>query len=221
MPSQIVTRALGKGELAIDTDWRLGPSTARGLWDAGVRAICRYVGLHGPAAGDIDAQELQALIAQGFVVWLVQHTRSPANNILTAETGAADAAAAIHCALAAGYDPALVPRGEGLHAPSLVLDLEGVQGSSVAHATAWCLAVGAAGFGPVVYCGYDPGITGQQIDALPCDPELWCDAGPYSERPKASKPYALKQQESSTLAGVEIDRDEVLAETIYGVAIAA
>jgi Domain of unknown function (DUF1906) len=209
------TRALVPGEFVVDTDWKLGPATARGLWDAGVRGICRYVGLHGPAAGDVDAAELSMLLGLGFVVWLVQHTRKPEYNLLTEDTGATDAAAAIRCALAAGYDPSKLP--PGAEAPCLALDLEGVRGSSVSHATAWSLAVGAARFRPLVYVGYASGITGAQLDALPVEPRFWCDAGPYSERPAPSRGYDLKQHMQETIAGVGIDRNDVLrGEAVYG-----
>lgn len=215
----ITTRPLAIGEKVIDTDWKIGPGTARGLWLAGVRTLIRYVGYGPPGPGDIDAVELELELGIGFTVVLVQHPRKPANNVLSSDTGASDAAWAIRNAIAAGYDPAKVP--VSVHAPSLIADLEGVRNPGagvVGFATRWAIDTSAARFRPVKYLGYDCGLTSADCDALPGDPEFFCDAGPYSERPRPAKGYALKQHPQTTIAGVGVDEDDVLrANAIYGV----
>lgn len=220
MTSTLRTRALVPGELAIDTDTRLTRARAESLWAAGVRACGRYVGLRVPDS-DLSAEELELLIGFGFAVWAIQHTRAQAYNDLDASTGHADALVAIENALAAGYDPSRVPLGDGLYAPSLELDLEGVRSGSDAfgHAASWIERVSAGGFRPVVYLGYDCGLTSSQCDALPCDPVFHCDAGPYLLRPAPEKRFALKQRTEQNLGGVLVDGDEVLQpNAIYGLA---
>ena len=70
--------------ICADTSFRIGLSTARGLYTAGVRTLVRYVFFGPPKPGDIDASELALLVGVGFTVVLVQHTRSPAHNELDA-----------------------------------------------------------------------------------------------------------------------------------------
>jgi hypothetical protein len=214
---------VGSDGSVIDTNMKLSATEARALFTAGARVAIRYV-FFGPARpGDLDAAELTLLTDEGFTVLAVQHPRSPANNTLSALTGGSDAAWAIKNAIEAGYDPA-VPQPDG-KPPALILDMEGVKGAwsgAVAHAHAWATAVAAAGFRVMVYCGYDCGMTSADCDALPGDPLFWCDAGPYNMRPAPHVGFVLKQHMQSTLAGIGVDKNDVLQDgVVYGVAKAA
>ena len=215
----LITRAVNAADgLCVDTSFKLGISTARGLYSAGVRTVFRYVFFGQPKPGDIDAVELALLTDIGFTVVLVQHTRSPAYNELDAVTGKTDADWAVTNALAAGYDPALAAGPP----PFLVLDMEGVRNpgpSSVAHVRAWLPVVAFAGFRPMVYLGYCSGLSSSDCDALPNDPLFWCDAGPYKMRPSPSKHFVLKQWPQSLIAGVNVDRNDVLQDgVLFGLA---
>jgi hypothetical protein len=210
--------------IVVDTNEKLTASMAQALYAAGVRVVIRYAPLPGNSAkDDLDAVELGALTDQGHTVLLIQHPREPKYNELTAATGLADAQHVIAYALSIGYDPKL-PQPDG-RPPRLGLDMEGLKNpgpDSFAHAKAWVVAALAAGFAVFVYLGYDCGLTSAQCDELAelgAYVDFLCDAGPYADRPAPKKGYVLKQHLQSTLAGVGVDRDDVLQNgVIYGVA---
>lgn len=210
----MIARAVALTDLVVDTNMKITAAEAVALYAAGVRVIVRYV-FFGPArAGDIDATELQGLLAAGLTVVLVQHPRLPKNNVLSDATGHSDASWAIKNALAAGYDPSVV--SARLH---LALDMEGVVSGGNVHAPAWCTDVYAAGFGVLVYNGYACGISSAQCDALPGSPEFWCDAAPLKVRPAPAVGYALHQQMQSIVAGIGVDKNEVLKDgVLWGIA---
>ena len=188
------------GDVVVDTSTKLTASECLALRRAGVDAVWRYVYFGLPRPGDLDAGELELMLAAQLTVLVVQHVRNP-GWVASAATGLADAKAAIANAQAAGYASA----GAVL---SLGLDMEGVRNPGpdcVAHANAWCSAVRDAGYGPVVYCGYDSGLSGQPIDG---QPQWWADYAPISQRPPY--PYALHQKPQSTIAGIGVDVDDVL-----------
>ena len=107
---------------------------------------------------------------------------------------------------------------------TLVLDMEGLRNpgpQAVAHATAWVQAVSEAWYRPMIYLGYDSGLTSHDCDQLPCDPIFWCDAGPYNMRPAPTKHFALKQWPQAMISGVPIDRNDVLQDgAVVGLASA-
>ncbi|HEY6463395.1 MAG TPA: glycoside hydrolase domain-containing protein [Polyangiaceae bacterium] len=191
--------------LVVDTVTKLTAGEAKALYDAGVRAVVRYCPLPGNGVGwDLTAEELAADTAAGLAVVVVQHPRAPSQNVIDEATGEADAKRAIEYCAAIGYGPGA----------SLVLDMEGVRSTRTAdaHASAWCVTARLAGYRPVIYVGYDSGLSTAQLAAMGDDVEYWCDAGAYGARPTPPRKFAWKQHMQSTLAGVGVDRDDVLVD---------
>ncbi len=212
MQARAVTEAV-----VLDTDEKLSASQAKALYSAGARTVIRYVPLPGSAPGwDLDAAELATLTEADLVVVVIQHPRKPQDNVLSAATGASDAAAAIAYCRQIGY----VQQADGL-------DMEGVKNpgpSSFAHALTWVTDVLSAGYGALVYFGYSCGVTSAQADQIAGLGAVvfWCDAGAYKLRPTPARGYALKQGLQSAMAGVDIDRDDLLQPgVIFGLAAAS
>src|SRR5208337_4644917 len=164
----------------------------------------RYV-FFGPARpGDISLGERDDILSTGAGLALVQHPRSPDNNVLNESTGAADAEWAIRNALGAGYDPALCVGAP----PTLFLDMEGVKNpglQSQAHAVRWVTDVRTAGFMPGVYFGFDWGVASLIALGDFCP---WVDFAPLTMRPHW--PWSLQQFKQVTVAGIGVDPDQAL-----------
>lgn len=218
----LVSRPLIRGMLVVDTGEKLNRAKARGLRMAGVEAVWRYVFFGEPRPEDLDAVELEDCTSEDLIVCVVQHPRLPADNVLSVATGKSDAEWAMTNALAAGYDPAVIV------GPPVTLssDMEGVRNpgpNSVAHAMTWvnlvAMGVGGHGFGPCTYIGYSSGLSGSDCDEMLSEAVFWCDDGPYSLRPKIARGYVIKQGGEGTIAGVKIDRNDVLKDgVIFGAA---
>jgi hypothetical protein len=206
----------------IDTDTKLSRSEAQALYQAGVRAIMRYVFFGPPRPGDIGLDEMEILLEEGHTVVLMQHPREPKANTLNAATGSSDIQWAIRNAVAVGYDPTRLTSAD--LRLSLGLDMEGLANPGAgpnAHSTLWCQGSAGAAFGPAVYTGYDPGLTKAQLDALPGNPVFLCDAAPFAARPTPTKSYAWHQRPTSTIAGVSVDQNIVLQDgAVVGLAAA-
>jgi hypothetical protein len=216
--SSPLTRSLG---LIVDTSEKLNAPKAKALRAAGVGAIGRYVFFGQPRPGDLDREELAVLTGEGHVVWVIQHPRDPADNMLSSDTGKADADWAITNAVSAGYDPSVISGPL-----SLTLDMEGLKNpgpASFAHANMWNglvdFGIGGAGFRPLDYLGYDSGLTSANCDSMADELEFWLDDGPYSERPSPARKFAMRQGISKTIAGVGVDLNTLLKDgVIFGVA---
>jgi len=196
--------------LVVDTDTKVSASEAKAMRAAGAGAVIRYGPLPGnSAAQDLDAVELAGLTNEDLVVVVVQHTREEEDNELSASTGAGDAQHLLTWCQLVGY---VTPGGQP--PVTLGLDMEGVKNPSGAfpHAQAWISKVLAAGYRAMVYVGFASGLTSAECDALAAmgDVRFWCDAGPYKLRPAPSLGFALKQDPPSTLAGVGVDKNDVL-----------
>lgn len=209
-----LTRA---GGIVVDTNWRPTAEQAHAMYAAGARAIFRYVFFGPPRPGDLDEVELEMLLDARLTVLIVQHVRNP-SWIASADQGDADGAVACANAEKAGYS---LDGGQ----LSLALDMEGVGNPgpmSQAHALAWCASVRAAGYSPVVYLGYDSGLSTVGLEALAKVGRVawWCDFAEVDQRPKPPSPgYALHQHAQSVLGGVTVDVDEVLLDdVVYGLA---
>jgi len=206
-----VTAALG---LLVDTNEKLTAASATAIKAAGAGTVMRYGPLPGmSAAGDLDLTELTLSAKAGLVVCVIQHPRLPEYNVLSAATGLGDAQHLVAWAKTISF---VCPDIQ----LSLGLDMEGVKNAgpdSFAHALAWVKFVRSAGYRALVYCGYDPGLTSAQCDQLAmagADVRFWCDAGPYEDRPAPSIGYAWKQHLPSKLAGVDVDRNDVLQDGV-------
>ena len=167
-----------------------------------VEVILRYVGLHGPARGDIDPDELALILnhPKRPILMLVQHvlagswTASLALGTQHGQAAAADAKAA-------GYD------ASQYGALSLICDMESLanEGAPVLAYVSGRLSVTAGdGFGPGVYKGFDDGVTGQQLLDLNCP--LWAAPGQASLPGGAT--FAALQHGQVTIGGMDYDIDE-------------
>ena len=203
-----------KGTPCCDLSVKLSRSEALALWAAGERVLIRYI-FFGPARpGDIDAAELDMLLAIGFIVLLVQHVRSPEQGlsgwIATADRGHSDSAWATRNAVAAGY---VAPDGDPLL--SLGVDLEDIIRGGPEYAYAWCLDM--VKYGPLAYVGFVSGQSTGTLDGLPNMPRFWADFAPLPLRPTPSRGWDMHQHAQETVAGVPVDRDEVLTDgMIFG-----
>ncbi len=175
-----------------------------------IRFVWRYV-FFGPARpGDIDAGELEAILEAGLILLLVQHCRSGSWHASGAQ-GAEDGAWAVRNAQAAGY-----PLGA-----CIALDLESVANPGAAvqsHATQWCAVVKEAGYLPVVYVGFDCGLTPEELYELPGVERYWSDAGPRSV---AERGFCCKQYPQTSVAGTPVDPDQAFPDQLGNFLIGA
>jgi len=179
----------------------IGSAPNPGIWaqvkDAGFIGAVRYVPLPGnDPAKDIAAAELNAILDAGLSLLLAQHVRKgpwdPAEH-----SGAEDGQVAAQFARAAGYLP-------GCH---LYLDLEDIGGTGAAtkdFANAWADAVIQTGYEAGCYVGFSVPLTPEELFDLPKFNTYWSDPGP---RQVAVRGFAMKQQASITIGGVEFDPD--------------
>ena len=194
-----------------DTNAKVTTAMARALAGASWNGrpfsfLLRYVGLHGPTPGDIDAAELDGILSAGLLLGLVQHVRLPGWPA-SAAAGQATGHAAVTCARAAGYV-------EGAH---LAFDLEGcasVGQAVIDHVEAWCDVVSGEGYAPLLYVGYAAGLTPTQLyESLPGVHAYWSDYGP---RAVDRRGFCLRQHAQTTIAGVQVDPDEAFADSLGG-----
>lgn len=211
MISRPICRADG---LVVDTSAKISSAHAVTLKTAGVSAIFRYVFFSVPRPGDLDMTELLDLVDAGLIVMCVQHVRNP-GWVAGPQLGTSDGLAAVANATKAGY---VTPPGQ--RACPIALDLEGVRnpGADVeAHARSWIQVVSAGGYAPIIYVGYDCGLTSAMLDSL--NVSTWCDYAALSARPSPTVGHVLHQKPQSTIAGVGVDVDDVLQDgVLYGLA---
>jgi hypothetical protein len=183
----------------VDTSAKLSASNVSSLVAQGYKGVVRYVRLPGlREIQDIDANELETIVAAGLGLMLVQHVRYPGWNPASCK-GADDAAAAVDRAVAAGY-PA------GAH---IFVDLEGINGTAhatITFANEWADAVVAAGYLAGCYVGYGVPMTPGQLYDLHDINSYWSDAGP---RAVATRSFAIKQKPQIHIDGVPYDPDDV------------
>ena len=205
---------LGRG-WCFDTVWQFHPAEAQVLKRAPypgqpLLALWRYVSLGAPSPADITPAEVAAILGAGWLLGLVQHVERPSWQADPASGSAHGAAAVAHAQLV-DYPP-------GCH---IGLDMEGIGDAGapvVGHVVAWADAVHDAGYKVLLYVGYDDGLAdtdmlrlcaGGYVDAL------WSDYGPRSLPPGLS--FAMKQHAQTTVAGIDVDPDEVLSPGVIAV----
>lgn len=193
-----------------DTDMVLSAQSAEHLADAQYQGhdmgfALRYVSLGAPAKTDITVAERDNILSAHLSLGLVQHVERPdwqADNTV----GTAHGQAAAHHAQLVEY-PA------GCH---IGLDVEGLgdAGAPVYDYIAyWCDQVAAAGYLPLIYDGYQDGLTlalkAQLVTrGIVRASDWWSDFGQRFLPPGLA--FAMKQHAQTTLAGVLIDPDEIL-----------
>jgi len=203
--------ALAPDCLAIDTSAKISPAMAKLLASSAlplpgesvprpVRGIGRYVGLHAPEPGDIDELELTGIIDAGLGLWLVQHCLSPGWTA-TADLGDMLGRGAVECAKRAGYMPE----------SALAFDLEGVANISapvIACCEAWAAQVSPY-YQPLLYVGFQCGLSPDQLYSLPSFARYWSDAGP---RVVSKRGFCAKQHVQTAIHGVPVDPDWLSAD---------
>ncbi len=170
-----------------------------------VSVIVRYVGLAGPARGDITLPELQRILARPEkpTLLLVQHVEA-GSWIADGPTGKLHGQNAAADAKAAGYDASLY---SGL---SLIVDMESLKNpgpAALLYTQQWLAATTALLFGKGVYKGFDDGVTGQQLLELLCP--LWAAVGQVTSNPlPGGATFAALQKPTIKIAAVEYDPDQ-------------
>jgi hypothetical protein len=171
-----------------------------------MRFVWRYVPLPGnSAAGDIDAVELDAIVGAGLLLLLVQHCRK-GSWLASGDQGRGDGALAAAHAKGAGY----------VDGGCIALDLESVANGGLpvaAHCDAWCQAVIAGGYRPVVYVGFSCGLTPDQLYELPFVDRYWSD---YGQRRVSTRGFCCRQYPQTTIAGISVDPDQALTDNLGG-----
>jgi len=205
-----IARPLGD-EHGIDCSQKLtAESLSHFRLQSAVQFVWRYVFFNQARAGDLDATETAAILAAGLTLLVVQHVRNPGWTA-SGQLGASDGQWAVRNAVEAGY-----PANMGL---CLALDLEGLANSGPAVAEfvdQWCLTVGSAGYVPVLYVGYECGLSPQELYDLPHVARYWSDAGPRSV---AVRGFCCRQGAEQTISGVRVDTDHAFADALGGVLV--
>jgi hypothetical protein len=203
-------RPLGD-EWGIDCSQKLTAASAKALRSLGrYDFVWRYVFFNQPRPGDLDPAETAAILDAGLTLLVVQHVRNPGWTA-SDQLGGSDGQWAVRNAAEAGYPPNM-----GL---SVALDLEGLANSGAPVAEfvdQWCLTVASAGYEPVLYVGYDAGLSPQELYDLPHVARYWSDAGPRSV---VTRGFCCKQGPEQTIAGVRVDTDHATPDMLGGVLV--
>lgn len=208
-----VTREL-RGVWGIDTSWKLSPANISALCQARIPAsvapssppidfFVRYLSLGPQSPADLSVTETSAILAMGRALFAAQHVRASHGQGWDASgaLGASDGQWAARNAVTAG-----LVDGLGI---CVALDLEDVSQATwgqptIDHATEWCRQVVVAGFEPVVYVGFNCGLSPAQLYGLPTVRRYWSDYGPRSV---IERGFACTQHAQTSIAGVAVDPD--------------
>lgn len=176
-----------------------------------IEFIVRYVSLGTEGGWDIEAAEIDTILASGLALLLVQHVLEP-NWVPSAARGATEGAQAAKNALAVGYASTC----------TIAVDMEGVAPGTPASAAAdyinaWAAAVVAAGYQAMVYVGYAAGLSPTQLyNDLSNVHAYWSDFG---QRQVAVRGFCMKQLAANIkLPGTnfDVDPDEIMPDALGG-----
>jgi Domain of unknown function (DUF1906) len=202
--------AAAPGAQGFDCDTPLIAATANQLFGAGFRFAIRYLSRElGQNAGDLSADEAQAILGAGLALMAVQHCPRP---------GWAPSAA-----LGDQYGQAAAVNAEAIGLPpgmSLWLDLEGTAPyataeDTIAHINAWAGEVESRGFAPGLYLGANQPLSSDDLYWRLRVTRYWRSA---SRVPDISyRGYCMAQALApSPVGGVSIDRDVIMADAFGG-----
>lgn len=189
-----------EGAKGFDANTPVSPAAARQFFLRGYRFCVRYVGRLTMNAGDLTSAEAQGIVSAGLGLMVVQHVQSESGWSPTGALGTTYGVNAAAFARQAG-----IPSGVNVW-----LDLEGVaQGTAATDVTAYCgnwyRSVLDGGYLPGIYVGWRPGLSGQQLYALPFQ-HYW---GAYNVDGDTTPScgWCLKQSPASggTIAGIGPD----------------
>lgn len=165
------------------------------------KALMGYVPLSGNKASgwDMNRSRLFAAMDMGWLVWLGQHCRSGSWTAST-ELGAADGSAAAEYADSIGYDASC----------HLAADDESVKNGAAPHFTSWCSKVQT----PMLYTGFAPGMTPDELYALPDVSAYWGAYGPWNVSRRGVR---VRQGLTVPHCGVQVDTDRIAPDNFGGV----
>jgi hypothetical protein len=174
-----------------------------------IKFIWGYVPLpnNPKSSWDMSAERARAICDLGFCLLLVQHCRS-GYWIASKTTGTEDGAFAGNYAKSIGYP-------SDAH---LALDDESLkdQGTPVfQHVVGWCGPGGVQiGARPVVYEGFDPGLSPTQLYEVPDVNRYWGAYGPWDV---STRSVCCRQSLQTTVAGLAADPDHAFPDKLGGV----
>jgi hypothetical protein len=169
--------------------------------------VWRYVHFAPPPTHDLTRLETAAILDAGLTLLVVQHCRNPGWTA-SEHLGDSDGAWAVRNAVAAGYPP-----GMGL---CVAMDLEGLANSGepvIAHCEAWATRVRVDGYRPVLYVGYDCGLTPVQLYELPSFDRYWSD---LADRHVPTRGTCCLQHAQTAIAKVQVDPDSAHPDLLGG-----
>jgi hypothetical protein len=154
-------QAAPAGVKGFDANVIITPDQANAFWNAGFCLAIRYVGRVEMASHDLAADEAEMLLSKGFALMPVQHVLG-GEWMATGDLGTEYGANAAMFSQQIGFPPGV----------NVWLDLESVSTQAAtadveAYCCNWYAAVAAAGYVPGVYVGWQPGLSGGQLYALP------------------------------------------------------
>lgn len=211
MPNLLPARSGLKG---FDCNTRLTPTTAKALREAGMRFAVRYVGrLQPQAAHDLTSEERDIIHGAGLALMVVQHVerdQAPGWEP-TIDKGAVYGHNAAELARMAGVLPGT----------TLWLDLEGVSREVdpqivIGYCNNWHRAVQAMGYHPGIYVGWSSRLTARQLYQLRFD-RYWAAYNLNSDEHPATRDVCMKQGIQVTIAGVELDPNQIITDQLGGV----
>lgn len=201
------------GAQGFDTDTTLVPDMAGALRRAGFAFVVRYLsrGL-GQQSGDLSVGEAQTILAAGLALMTVQHCP---------RSGWAPAAAlGENYGQAAALNAAAIGLPQGV---SLWVDLEDVApyttaADTIAYCNAWAAEVESRGFEAGLYVGANQPLVGDELYWRLRVTRYWRSASQVPEIPHRG--YCMAQALApSPVAGIDIDRDVIIADAFGGLPI--
>jgi hypothetical protein len=187
--------------------------SAKHFHDAGFRFAIRYVGRRKMASFDIAASEASILLQAGLGLMLVQHVESPdiphkgAGWVPTGNLGTEYGGNAAKFAEGVGVPPGT----------TVWCDLEGVRLRTdhrdvIAFCNNWHSMVGAAGFTPGLYVGFDPGLSSSELYYKLKFEHYWSAYNLNRDQVPAVRGVQMKQGFETVKFGVRFDPDTIQAD---------
>jgi hypothetical protein len=187
--------------LAFDVSVKTTPTLRAALKQRGGICIPRYVPLPGNnPVEDIDQEELEGILSDGFGSWFVQHPRFPGWKPRECDPEA-DALWAVKYAKLAGYAPLThgFVDSEGMSADTTEAD-SFVYNSKFTHVLV------EEGYSGGVYDGYSDMMTPVEIYEIADATAYWSD---LADRKVAVRGTSVVQHAEIVVAGVRVDPDTI------------
>lgn len=198
-----------QGAKGFDANTPISAAAAHQFLARGYRFCVRYVGRLTQNTYDLTYAEAQDIVSAGLALMVVQHVKSEDGWTPDGPLGTTYGTNAAAFAAQAGVPPGV----------NVWLDLEGVApGTPAADVIAYCRnwhdRVADAGYVPGIYVGWHPGLSAQQLYALPFQ-HYWGAYNVNADQAPACG-WCLKQAPASggNIAGIRPDSyDDDVART--------